>query len=45
LHILKIWMVDPGIVLDTVEAETGGAQNLGYIWPPETRIISTKKQP
>ena len=39
LHTLKIWMVDPGIVLDTIEAENGGATQLGYVWPPETRII------
>jgi len=29
LHTLKIWMVDPGIVLDAIEAETGGAQTHG----------------
>jgi hypothetical protein len=38
LHTLKIWMVDPGIVLDAIEAETVGASELGYVWPPETRI-------
>jgi hypothetical protein len=38
LHTLKIWMVDPGIVLDTIAAEAGGAQELGYTWPAETRI-------
>ena len=38
LHTLKIWMVDPGIVLDAIEAETGGAQTLGYVWPAETRV-------
>jgi hypothetical protein len=30
-------MVDPGIVLDTVEAETSDATGLGYVWPAETR--------
>jgi len=44
-HILKIWMVDPGIVLDTIAAGNGAAQNWGYTWPPETRIIPTDKQP
>jgi hypothetical protein len=39
LHTLKIWMVDPGIVLDAIEAETAGAVESGYVWPPETRII------
>jgi hypothetical protein len=38
LHVLKIWMVDPGIVIDAIEAETTGAAELGYVWPPETRI-------
>ena len=38
LHTLKIWMVDPGIVIDALEGETAGAAKLGYIWPPETRI-------
>jgi hypothetical protein len=38
LHTLKIWMVDPGIVLDTIEAETAGAPESGYVWPPETQI-------
>jgi hypothetical protein len=45
LHILKIWMVDPGIVLDAIAAVNGAAQNPGYVWPPETRIISTDKKP
>jgi hypothetical protein len=44
LHLLKIWMVDPGIVLDTIAAETSGAAEPGYIWPPETRAGSTKMQ-
>jgi hypothetical protein len=37
LHTLKIWMVDPGIVLDAIEAETVGAAAPGYVWPAETR--------
>ncbi len=37
-HTLKIWMVDPGIVLDTIAAQTGEAKSLGYVWPAETRI-------
>jgi hypothetical protein len=35
LHTLKIWMVDPGIVLDAIEMESGGAPEPGYTWPPE----------
>jgi len=38
LHNLKIWMVDPGIVIDCIGAETGNRQNWGYVWPAETRI-------
>jgi glycosyl hydrolase family 115 (putative glucuronidase)/glycosyl hydrolase family 115 len=37
VHTLKIWMVDPGIVLDTVAAENGSTEKLGYVWPDETR--------
>jgi hypothetical protein len=36
LHTLKIWMVDPGIVIDSVAAENGDDQKLGYLWPEET---------
>ena len=36
-HSLKIWMVDPGIVLDTIAAQTGPEQGWGYFWPAETR--------
>jgi len=38
LHTLKIWMVDPGIVLDAIAAENGGDQKLGYVWPAETAV-------
>ncbi len=37
MHTLKIWMVDPGIVLDTIAAEDGDSEKLGYMWPSETR--------
>jgi len=33
-------MVDPGIVLDTIAAETGDQQRLGYAWPEETRLVA-----
>ncbi len=36
-HTLKIWMVDPGIVLDTIAGQTGPEPDLGYTWPAETR--------
>ncbi len=45
LHVLKIWMVDPGIVLDAIAAENGTGQDLGYVWPPETRGIPSIRQP
>jgi hypothetical protein len=37
-HTLKIWMVDPGIVLDTIAAQSADAPELGYVWPLETRV-------
>lgn len=37
LHTLKIWMVDPGIVLDAIIGYGGTPPELGYTWPPETR--------
>ena len=42
LHTLKIWMVDPGIVIDTIIGDSGDAP-LGYVWPPETRNIQRKE--
>ncbi len=38
LHTLKLWMVDPGIVPDTIIGDGGNAP-LGYVWPPETRKL------
>jgi hypothetical protein len=38
IHTLKIWMVDPGIVIDTIIGD-GGDGSLGYVWPPETRNV------
>jgi len=37
LHTLKIWMVDPGIVIDSIAGEDGQGPELGYLWPQETR--------
>ena len=36
VHTLKIWMVDPGIVIDTIAAENGDVPPLGLLWPEET---------
>jgi len=41
LHTLKIWMVDPGIVIDTISVEGQGAAPLGYVWPKENRITGS----
>jgi hypothetical protein len=38
LHTLKIWMVDPGIVIDTIAAENHSGSKLGLLWPEETKI-------
>jgi hypothetical protein len=42
LHTLKIWMVDPGIVIDTIAAENGKVPQLGLLWPEETRLAAGK---
>jgi hypothetical protein len=34
-HTLKIWMVDPGLVIDTLMLERAGAPDAGYVWPAE----------
>ena len=41
-HTLKLWMVDPGIVIDTIIGD-GGDGPLGYSWPPETRNLQGSK--
>ncbi len=41
-HTLKIWMVDPGIVIDTIALEAGTGSDLGLLWPEETRAIPRK---
>jgi hypothetical protein len=39
-HTLKIWMVDPGIVVDAIIGDGGDGGGLGYTWPPETRNLT-----
>ena len=39
VHILKVWMVDPGIVIDAIAARTGSEQSLGYTWPAESHAL------
>jgi hypothetical protein len=38
-HTLKIWMVDPGIIVDAIIGDGGDGGGLGYTWPPETRNL------
>jgi hypothetical protein len=38
LHTLKIWMVDPGIVIDSIAGENNAEGSPGYVWPAETRM-------
>jgi len=38
-HILKIYMVDAGVVLDKIVVDTGGARP-SYLGPKETKVVS-----
>lgn len=37
-HTLKIWMMDPGVVLDKIVMDLGGLKP-SYLGPPETRVM------
>jgi hypothetical protein len=36
-HVLKIYMIDPGVVLDKIVIDAGGIRR-SYLGPPETKI-------
>jgi len=42
IHTLKIWMVDPGIVIDAIAAENNNEFKPGFTWPDETKITREK---
>jgi len=37
-HVLKIYMVDPGVVLDKIVLDVGGLRP-SYLGPPETKVM------
>jgi len=42
-HVLKIYMIDPGVVLDKIVVDAGGVRP-GYLGPPETKIRAASRK-
>jgi Glycosyl hydrolase family 115/Gylcosyl hydrolase family 115 C-terminal domain len=42
-HVLKIYMIDPGVVLDKIVIDAGGVRP-SYLGPPETKIGAVSKR-
>ena len=40
-HVLKIWMVDPGLVIDKIIINSGGIKD-SYLGPPESNFLKSK---
>lgn len=42
-HVLKVYMIDPGVVLDKIVIDAGGVRP-SYLGPPETKIGSVSRR-
>jgi glycosyl hydrolase family 115 len=42
LHVLRIYMVDPGVVLDKIVVDAGGLRP-SYLGPPETKVFTATR--
>ena len=40
-HVLRVYMVDPGVVLDKLVLDTGGVRP-SYTGPPEPRVVAPR---